>query len=130
MPMHVKKGDRVVVRVGKDAAGSPIGEATGEIMRVIPAKELVIVSGMHYVLKHVRPSQKNPRGGRLQKESPIHISNVMPLCPNADCKGHRIGSRVRFVVGDDGKKQRVCVRCGTAFHTVSASAGQAKGGAV
>ena len=122
MPSHVRKGDRVVVRAGKDAAGAPLGEATGEVMRVMPARELVIVSGLHYVRKHVRPSQRNPRGGRLQKESPIHMSNVMPLCLNAECKGHRLGSRVRFVAGDDGKKQRVCARCGTALHTVSASA--------
>lgn len=122
MPMHVKKGDRVVVRAGKDAAGRPLGEATGEVMRVLPRKDQVIVGGLHYVRKHVRPSQKNPRGGRLEKEAPIHISNVLPLCENADCKGHRLGSRVRFVVGADGKKARVCARCGTALHTVSAAA--------
>ena len=123
MPAHVRKGDRVVVRVGKDAAGAPIGEATGEVLRVLPRKQLVIVSGLHYVRKHVRPNQRNPRGGRLQKESPIHMSNVMPLCGNAECKGHRVGSRVRFVTDADGKKQRVCARCGTVFHTVSSSSG-------
>ena len=81
MPTHIRKGDRVVVRAGKDAAGAPLGEATGEVMRVMPAKGLVIVSGLHYVRKHVRPSQRNTRGGRLQKESPIHISNVMLVDP-------------------------------------------------
>jgi large subunit ribosomal protein L24 len=125
--MHVRKGDRVVVRAGKDATGAPVGEATGEVMRVMPAKGLVIVSGLHYVRKHVRPNQRNPRGGRLEKESPIHISNVMPLCPNTECKGHRLGSRVRFQVGDDGKKHRRCARCGAVLHTVSAAGGPAAG---
>jgi large subunit ribosomal protein L24 len=119
--MHVRKGDRVVVRAGKDAAGAPLGEATGEVMRVMPRKDLVVVGGLHYVRKHVRPSQKNPRGGRLEKEAPIHVSNVMPLCANTECKGHRLGSRVRFTVASEGHKQRVCARCGTAFHTVSAA---------
>ncbi|HOK96118.1 MAG TPA: 50S ribosomal protein L24 [Anaerohalosphaeraceae bacterium] len=96
MARHVKKGDTVVVIAG-DSKG-----ATGKVMRVIPDKQRVLVEGVNLAYKHVRPSQKNPQGGRIRVERPIHISNVLPVNP----KGTK-GTRVRFTVDEKGNKQRV-----------------------
>ena len=82
MAMHVKKGDTVKVISG-DSRG-----VTGKILRVIPDKERVVVEGVNLAYKHVRPSQKNPQGGRIRVEKPIHISNVLPLDPKKIGRAH------------------------------------------
>jgi large subunit ribosomal protein L24 len=66
----VKKGDQVVVLSGKDRG------RTGRILRVIPKKDRVVVEGVNIIKRHTRPTQRNPKGGILEKEAPIHISNV------------------------------------------------------
>ena len=66
-------------------------------------KDRVIVEGIHRVWKHVKPSPRNPQGGRIQKDAPIHISNVMPVDP-ATGKGTRVKFEAR-----EGKKTRVAV---------------------
>jgi large subunit ribosomal protein L24 len=96
MAMHVKKGDMVEIIAG-DHKG-----ATGKVLRVDPEKGKVVVQGHNLAKKHVRPSQKNPQGGRISVEQPIHISNVLPLNP----KSSR-GSRVKYEVKKDGSKVRV-----------------------
>ncbi len=68
--MHVKKGDTVVV-----LAGDSRGE-TGRVLKVLPEKNKVIVEGLNFVTRHTRPTQTNPQGGRLEKEAPMHASNV------------------------------------------------------
>lgn len=94
MAMHVKKGDTVKVISG-DSRG-----VTGKILRVIPDKERVVVEGVNLAYKHVRPSQKNPQGGRIRVEKPIHISNVLPLDPKTGR-----GTRVRMMVEGKNKKR-------------------------
>ena len=69
-------------------------------MRVIPEKQQVLVEGVNLAHKHVRPSQRNPQGGRIRVERPIHISNVLPVSPKSNK-----GSRVRFVT--DAKKGKL-----------------------
>ena len=113
MARHVRKDDVVEVISG-DHKGQ-----RGKVLRVDPARSLVVVEGVNMVYRHVRPSRRNPQGGRLQKEAPIHLSNVLPY----DAKAGR-GSRVRFEVelGPNGKlvsKKRVCVRSGTVLNEVS-----------
>jgi large subunit ribosomal protein L24 len=98
MAAHIKKGDMVEVIAG-DNKGS-----TGKVMKVIPSKKRVIVEGLNLAHKHVRPSQRNPQGGRIRIEQPIHISNVLPVNP----KSSR-GSRVKFEVAKDGSKKKVAV---------------------
>jgi large subunit ribosomal protein L24 len=98
MAAHIKKGDTVEVIAG-DNKGS-----TGKVMKVIPSKKRVIVEGLNLAHKHVRPSQRNPQGGRIRIEQPIHISNVLPVNP----KSSR-GSRVKFEVAKDGSKKKVAV---------------------
>ncbi len=96
MALHVKKGDIVEIIAG-DHKG-----ASGRVLRVIREKNSVVVQGHNLAKKHVRPSRKNPQGGRINVERPIHISNVLPVNP----KSSR-GSRVRYQLSADGSKKRV-----------------------
>ena len=67
---HVKKGDVVLVLSGADKGKS------GRVLRVIPDKDRVVVEGVNMIKRHSRPTQRNPKGGIVEKEAPIHISNV------------------------------------------------------
>lgn len=98
MALHVKKGDTVEIIAG-DHKG-----ATGKVLRVLPEKNKVVVQGQNLAKKHVRPSRKNPQGGRINVEQPIHISNVLPLNPKTSK-----GTSVRHQVSQDGSKKRVAV---------------------
>ncbi len=108
--MRVKKGDLVEVRVGRDAAASEKHRARGRVLSVDVRNDRVTVEGIGRVHKHVRPSKKTPQGGRLHIERPIHLSNVMPVCPKCD-RGVRVGVRIN----DDGSRDRVCKKCGTSL---------------
>lgn len=101
MARHIKTGDHVVVIAGADKG------KTGRVLRVIPDRNRVVIEGINRVWKHVRPSRRYPQGGRIQKEAPVHVSNVMPLDPTTGK-----GTRVRFEVRD-GRKHRIAVRSGT-----------------
>src|SRR4029079_827594 len=101
MARNIKSGDQVMVITGADKG------KTGRVLRVLQDRDRVVVEGINRVWKHVRPSQRNPQGGRIQKDAPIHVSNVMPLDPTSG-KGTRVRSEER-----DGAKHRVAVRGGT-----------------
>ncbi|MBN2313462.1 MAG: 50S ribosomal protein L24 [Sedimentisphaerales bacterium] len=98
MALHIKKGDNVEIISGEHKG------ATGRVLRVIPEKNRVVVQGHNLVKKHVRPSRKNPQGGRINVEQPIHISNVLPVNPKSSK-----GSRVRYRLDKNGGKKRVAV---------------------
>ncbi len=106
MALHVKKGDTVEIITGNDKG------KTGKILRVLTDKNKVIVQGHNVARKHVRPSQKNPQGGRITVEKPIHISNVLPVNPKSSK-----GTRVRYRDGGDGSKKRLAAD-GTEIGTV------------
>jgi large subunit ribosomal protein L24 len=113
MANHIRKDDLVEVICG-DHKGQ-----RGKVLRVDHFRGLVVVEGVNLVYRHIRPSRKNPQGGRLQKESPLHISNVLPF----DQKSGR-GSRVRFdmthdVRGRVTRKKRVCVSSGATLNEVT-----------
>ena len=72
MACKVRRGDIVQVIRG-DHKG-----ARGKVLRVDRAREMVYVEGVNIVYRHVRPTRRNPQGGRIQKEAPIHVSNVLP----------------------------------------------------
>ena len=76
--LHVKKGDTVRVLAGIDRG------AEGKILRVFPDRQRVIVEGVNLRVKHQKPSQEFPNGGRLEQEVAIHVSNVMPLDSNGE----------------------------------------------
>jgi large subunit ribosomal protein L24 len=96
MALRVKKGDMVEIIAG-DHKG-----AVGKVLRVIPDKNKVVVQGHNIAKKHVRPSRRNPQGGRIDVEQPIHISNVLPVNPKSSK-----GSRVRYQISADGSKKRL-----------------------
>ena len=101
MARHVKKGDVVVVITGDDKG------KTGEVLRVYTDRGKVLVQGVNRVYKHLRPSRQHPQGGRIQKEMPIAISNVLPLDPKTNQP-----TRVGFRVNEDGSKDRIARRSG------------------
>ena len=99
MPSSVRKHDSVVV-----ISGAHRGK-TGEVIRVFPDKDQVLVQGVNLRTKHVKPTRLNPRGGIITKEAPLHISNVSLVDDGKP-------TRVRFEVRDDGSKVRVAARSG------------------
>jgi large subunit ribosomal protein L24 len=104
MAARIKTGDMVVVITGSDK------KKTGKVLDIDNKTGKVLVEGINRVWKHVKPNQQNPQGGRIQKEAPVHISNVMPVDPSTG-KGTRVKSAVQ-----DGKKVRVA-KSGTAIGT-------------
>src|ERR1700740_2005113 len=101
--MYIKKDDLVVIISGDDAAP---GRAH-RVLRVIPEEGKIVVEGVNRVYKHLKPNRRNAQGGRLSKEMPIDISNVMLYC--ATCRrGIRVG--FRYV---NGRKERYCRKCTT-----------------
>jgi large subunit ribosomal protein L24 len=107
MPKHVRKGDTVIVTAGNERG------ATGEVLRVLPDKDRVVVQGVNIRAKHMRPTQANPKGGILRREMPIHISNVSPVVDGKP-------TRVRFETKPDGSKVRIAARNGKELHTLYA----------
>ena len=106
MACHVRRDDLVEV-----IAGDHKGQR-GKVLKVIPKRDLVLVQGVNMVYRHVRPSRKNPQGGRLQKEAPIHVSNVLPVDEKAGKDGRP--TRVQFEIERDARgkviaKHRVSV---------------------
>jgi|SRR5436190_11462656 len=99
MKMKLKKGDRVQVIQGKD-----IGKE-GEITRVLPERNMVIVDGINIAKKHQRPTRATMQGGIQDKALPIHASNLMLLCDK--CGPTRVGYRF----DPDGTKVRICRKC-------------------
>jgi len=97
--VKLKKGDRVRVIAGKDLGKD------GVIMRVIPAKNKVIVEGINMAKRHQRPTRATMQGGIIDKDMPIHASNVALIC--GSCGATRTG--YRLVEG--GKKVRICRKC-------------------
>ncbi len=96
----VKKGDRVIVLAGRSKG------KTGEVLRVMPKQDLLIVQGVNMVKRHTRPSQANA-GGIVEKEATIHVSNVAHIDPKSSQ-----ATRVGFKTLEDGRKVRFAKRSG------------------
>ncbi|KXZ38992.1 large subunit ribosomal protein L24 [Alkalithermobacter thermoalcaliphilus JW-YL-7 = DSM 7308] len=99
--MHVKKGDTVVVITGKDKGKK------GKVLKAMPKEQRVIVEGVNMITKHQKPNAKSPQGGIINKEAPIHVSNVMLFDPKAG-KGVRVGYKLLA----DGTKVRISKKTG------------------
>lgn len=99
--LHVKTGDMVVVIAGKDKGKQ------GKIKSAMPAKNRVVVEGVNMVKRHTKPTQKNPKGGIISKEAPIHVSNVMILDPETNKP-----TRIRKIRQEDGSYVRAAVKSG------------------
>ena len=98
--MKIRKGDMVMVISGESRGKK------GKVLKVMPSDDRLIVEGMNFIKRHTRPTQRNPKGGILEKEAPIHASKVMLIDPKGDAPV-RVGTRV---LSAEGKASRQRVR--------------------
>lgn len=99
--VHVRRGDTVLVIAGKERG------KRGKVLVVLPGKGRVIVEKVNMIKRHQRPTQKLRQGGIIEREGPVHLSNVMVVCSKCD-RPARTGIQVLA----EGKKARMCKRCG------------------
>jgi large subunit ribosomal protein L24 len=99
---RIKKNDTVIVVAGKDKG------AQGRVLQVMPSSDRVLVEGVNRIKRHTRPMpQRNIQGGIVEREAPIHMSNVMPIDPESG-KPTRVGTKTL----EDGTRVRVARRSG------------------
>ena len=98
---YLKKNDQVEVIAGKDKG------RVGKILRVIPEKNKAVVERINMIKRHTKPSEMNQQGQIVEREAPIHVSNLQLICPECTKTG-RIGRKIL----DDGSKVRFCKSCG------------------
>ena len=103
--MHVRKGDQVVVIAGKEKG------KRGRVLRLLTAKGRIIIERVNLVKRHTKPTQRQPRGGILEKEGSVEASTVALWC------GKCVAPRRSKAEGEGESKKRVCTKCGTAFET-------------
>ena len=99
--LHIKKNDTVVVLAGEDKG------RTGKVLKVLVEKNRALVEGVNMVSKSTKPSAKNPQGGIVKQEAPIHVSNLSLVDPKSG-KATRVGIKVT----EDGKKVRIAKKSG------------------
>lgn len=99
--LHVKKEDKVVILAGKDKGKE------GKVKEAQPRKDRLIIEGVNMVNRHSKPTQSNPQGGIIRKEAPVHVSNVMLVCPS--CKKP---TRIQKKELADKSFARSCKKCG------------------
>jgi large subunit ribosomal protein L24 len=107
MGARLRRGDNVVVISGKDKG------KTGKVQRILREEDRVVVEGVNLVKRHMRPTPRNPSGGILEREQPIHASKVMPVDPQTG-KGTRVRSKAL-----EGKKIRIAARSGEEIPVVT-----------
>jgi len=98
--MRIKKNDTVFVITGKEQGKS------GRVLMVAPAKEHVLIEKVNIIKRHMKPSRKYSQGGIIEKEAPLHLSNVLLVCPKCNKP-----TRVANTILQDGKKVRSCKKC-------------------
>ena len=99
--MKVAKNDIVLVISGDDK------DKRGKVLRVFPGQQRLLVEGVNFIKRHTRPTQSNPKGGIVEKEATLHISNVMVVCPKCN-EPTKTGSKTL----EDGRRARLCKQCG------------------
>ncbi|OFQ08396.1 50S ribosomal protein L24 [Prevotella sp. HMSC073D09] len=99
--LHIRKGDEVIVLAGDDKGRK------GKVLKVLVDKQRALVEGVNMVSKSMKPSAKNPQGGIVKQEAPIHVSNLSLIDPKSG-KATRVGMKKT----DDGKKVRVAKKSG------------------
>ena len=97
----IRKNDNVVVTSGKDRG------KRGRVLRVLPDKNRLVIEGVNFVKKHTKPNpSQNVKGGIMEREAPLHASNVQLVCPECGAPT-RVGRRLL----EDGRKVRICRKC-------------------
>ncbi len=97
---HIKKNDTVMVIAGKEKG------KTGKVLRILPKKDRAVVEKVNFIKRHMRPGPHSRQGGIIEKESPIHISNLMVVCGKCT-DPTRVGRRIL----EDGNRVRYCKKC-------------------
>ena len=97
----IRKDDEVIVLTGRDKG------KRGAVLRIVTKTDRVLVEGVNVTKRHVKPTQADPQGGIVEREAPIHISNVALIDPESDRP-----TRVRYKNLEDGRKVRVAARSG------------------
>jgi len=100
----IKKNDTVMVVAGKEKGKS------GKVFKVLPKKDAVFIERLNFVKRHLRPGASHGKGGIVEQEAPIHISNVQLLCAKCNLPT-RIGKKAL----EDGRRIRICRKCGEAI---------------
>lgn len=100
MGLSIKKNDTVLVVIGKEKG------KRGRVLSIYPSKDQLLIEKINMIKKHMKPSRKYTQGGIIEKEAPLHISNVMLICPKCN-KPTRIGNSLL----QDGMKVRMCKKC-------------------
>jgi large subunit ribosomal protein L24 len=100
MGLGIKKNDTILVITGKEKGKK------GRVLSVSPLKDQLLIEKVNIIKRHMKPSRKYTQGGIIEKEAPLHISNVMLVCPKCG-KPTRIGNSLL----QDGKKVRMCKKC-------------------
>ena len=108
--MHVRKGDSVVVVSGKEKG------KRGRVLRLLTSAGRVVIERVNMVKRHTKPSQRNPRGGIIEKEGSVESSNISLWC--GKCAAPR-RAKIQESTGADkqAQKRRVCIKCSTVFET-------------
>lgn len=100
MGLKIKKNDTVLVIAGKEKG------KRGRVLSVYPAKNMLLIEKINMIKRHMKPSKKYTHGGIIEKEAPLHISNVILICPKCD-KPTKIGNTYL----ENNKKVRSCKKC-------------------
>ena len=103
---RIKKNDKVRVTTGKDK------DKVGKVLRVIPKKNRIVVEKVNIVKCHTKPNAQGREGGIVEREAPIHVSNVMLTCDKC-----MKPVRVKIKKLEDGKKARYCMKCNETIDT-------------
>jgi len=98
---RITKGDKVIVISGEDRGKE------GVVLKTNPSANRAIVEGINFLKRHMKPTQKNPQGGIVEKEAPINISNLMVICGKCNA-----GVKTKITRLSDGGKVRACKKCG------------------
>jgi large subunit ribosomal protein L24 len=101
--VKIRRGDMAVVIAGKDKGKK------ARVLRVMPAEGKVVLEAINMLTKHRKPRNQTTPGGIIKQEGPVHISNVMVICPGCS-EATRVGHKV-----ENGEKTRVCKKCGAAL---------------
>jgi large subunit ribosomal protein L24 len=101
MGLSIKKDDTVVVIAGREKG------KRGRVLSIYSQKDRLLIEKLNIIKKHMKPTRKQTQGGIIEKEASIHMSNVMLICPKCN-KPTRIGNSIL----QDGRKLRVCKKCG------------------
>ena len=99
--MKIAKGDMVLV-----VAGNEVGKR-GRVLKVFPKEQRAVVEGVRFVKRHRKARQSTQQSGIIEMEAPVHVSNLMVVCPKCDQP-----SRIRRRALEDGTRVRVCGKCG------------------